>query len=213
MLVQGDGTCALVCCLGLCVTVKQALHRAPFLLLFYPKLQEIWDSMKGNQWWISLKTEIGFADGKRAGKKISTISIKQRSSSSIPTAKPSAILQWDLFFLDILFNSFLDGTSVSDLRCNLLPLLLLHQAFLLHPDCLSCFIPNSSLFAVPLLFLGELILILQTISLAFEGPDTSYSTNLEKRILEIASCAPLLPPALHDLAFISTNRNTEEADK
>lgn len=149
---------------------------------------------------------------KEQKKKIST-SIKQ-SSSIIPTAKPSAILQkWDLFFLDILVNSFLDGTSVSDLHCNLLPLLLLHQAFLLHPDCFPCFIPNSSLFTVPLLFLGELILILQTISLAFEGPDTSYSTNLEKRILEIASCAPLLPPALHDPAFISTNRNTEEVDK
>lgn len=103
--------------------------------------------------------------------------------------------------------------SVSDPLCKRLPLLLLCQAFLLQPACLPRSIPISSLFAGLLLFLGELILILQTISPAFEGPDTSYSTNLEKRILEIASYAPLLPPALHDIAFISTNRNAEEADK
>lgn len=102
---------------------------------------------------------------------------------------------------------------VSDPLRNRLPSLLLRQAFLLQPACLPRSIPISSLFPGLSLFLGELILILQTISPAFEGPDTSYSTNLEKRMLEMASYAPLLPPALHDLAFISTNPNAEEADK
>jgi len=113
----------------------------------------------------------------------------------------------------MLFNSSLAGKSVSDLLCDLLPLDALHQAFLSYPACLPCLIPLSPLFAGPLLFLGELILILQPISAAFGGPDTSYATNLEKRILEIASYAALLPPAPHDLAFISTNPNAEEADK
>lgn len=102
------------------------------------------------------------------------------------------------------------------LRCCVIcpPLLLLCKTILSHPTCLPCFIPISSLFARPLLFLGELILILQTISLAPEGADTSYSTNLEKRILEMALCVPLLPPPpRRDFAFASTNHLAEEADK
>lgn len=144
-----------------------------------------------------------------------------KQGSSIPTANRCDVHIFPhiakkkgiFFFLGILFNSSSAGKSLSDLLCNLLPLLLLRQAFLLYPDGVPRFIPVSSLFAGPLLFLGELILILQTISPAFEGPDTSHSTNLGKRILEIAPYAPLLPPAPHDLAFISTNRNAEEADK
>lgn len=62
------------------------------------------------------------------------------------------------------------------------------------------------MFAAPCLFLGESILILQTISAAFEGPDASYSTNLAAGILAAAPCAPCAPNP-RDLGCISANPN------